>query len=69
MAVARGRSRKRSAPRRMKKLIRLFEDEGGATALEYGLLVAAIAAVLIVVAYFAGSRVSNTFNTVSQHIS
>jgi pilus assembly protein Flp/PilA len=53
----------------MKKLIRLVEDEGGATALEYGLLVAAIAAVLIVVAYFAGSRVGNTFNSVSQHIS
>jgi hypothetical protein len=31
-------------------------------------MVAAVAAVLLVVAYFAGARVSNSLNNVAQHI-
>ena len=49
-------------------LTKLLEDEGGATALEYGLMAAAVAGVLIVVAYFLGARVGNTLNNVAAHI-
>ena len=43
----------------LKNLIKLFKDEEGATALEYGLMAAAVAGVLIIAAYFLGGRVSN----------
>ena len=63
----------RAADRRrrpmLKNLIKLLKDEEGATALEYGLMAAAVAGVLIVVAYFLGGRVSNGLNNVAQHIS
>ena len=49
-------------------LRRLLRDEKGATAIEYGLMAAAIAGVLIVAAYFLGGRVSNQINNVAQHI-
>ena len=53
----------------LKNLIKLLKDEEGATALEYGLMAAAVAGVLIVIAYFLGGRVSNGLNNVAQHIS
>jgi pilus assembly protein Flp/PilA len=49
-------------------LIKLLRDEDGATALEYGLMAAAVAGVLIVVAYFLGNRVGNSINNVAIHI-
>ena len=49
-------------------LRRLLLDEEGATAIEYGLMAAAIAGVLIVAAYFAGGRVSANINNLAQHI-
>jgi pilus assembly protein Flp/PilA len=49
-------------------MIALLEDEEGATALEYGLMAAAVAGVLIVVAYFLGRKVSNTLNNVATHM-
>jgi pilus assembly protein Flp/PilA len=52
----------------LKNLIKLLKDEEGATALEYGLMAAAVAGVLIVVAYFLGGRVSSTLNNVAQHM-
>jgi Flp pilus assembly pilin Flp len=51
-----------------KSLIELLLDEEGATALEYGLMAAAVTGVLVVVAYFLGGRVSNTINRVAVHI-
>jgi pilus assembly protein Flp/PilA len=51
-----------------KDLIKLLRDEEGATALEYGLMAAAVAGVLIVVAYFLGNRVGNSINNVAIHI-
>jgi pilus assembly protein Flp/PilA len=51
-----------------KNLIKLLKDEEGATALEYGLMAAAVAGVLIVIAYFLGGRVSNAINNVAQHM-
>lgn len=52
----------------LKNLIKLLKDEEGATALEYGLMAAAVAGVLIVVAYFLGGKVSTTLNNVAQHM-
>lgn len=49
-------------------MLELLKDEEGAAALEYGLMAAAIAGVLIFVAYFLGGRVSNTINRVAQHL-
>jgi len=52
----------------LKNMIKLFKDEEGATALEYGLMAAAIAGVLIAIAWVLGGRVNNTLNTVAQHL-
>jgi len=52
----------------MNDLIDLLADEEGATALEYGLMAAAVAGVLILVAYFLGGQVSKTLNNVGQHL-
>jgi Flp pilus assembly pilin Flp len=49
-------------------LNRLLNDEDGITAMEYGLLAAAIAGVLIVVAFFYGNRLGNSINRVAMHI-
>jgi pilus assembly protein Flp/PilA len=49
-------------------LKKLLKDEEGATAVEYGLIVAAIAGLIITVVYLLGGRVNNAFNNVAQHI-
>ena len=46
----------------------LRHDEG-ASAVEYGLLVAAIAAVIVAVVFLLGQRVSSTFDSTNQCIS
>jgi pilus assembly protein Flp/PilA len=46
----------------------LLNDEEGATALEYGLIVAAVAGVILTVVYLAGGRVNNTISTVATHL-
>jgi pilus assembly protein Flp/PilA len=46
----------------------LVKDEDGATALEYGLIAAAIAGVIITVVYLLGRRVSNSLNNVAIHM-
>jgi pilus assembly protein Flp/PilA len=51
-----------------KSLIELLKDEKGATALEYGLMAAAVAGVLIVIAYFLGKKVNNTLSNVAAHL-
>lgn len=52
----------------MKKLINFFKDEEGATAVEYGLLVALIAAVIVTVVTTLGSNVNIKFNEVATAI-
>jgi pilus assembly protein Flp/PilA len=42
-----------------------LEDEGAATAVEYGLIVAAIAGLILVVVFTLGRKVKNAFNNVS----
>jgi pilus assembly protein Flp/PilA len=44
---------------------RFFKDESGATAIEYGLIAALIAVVIITGVTAVGTSLSTTFNTVS----
>jgi pilus assembly protein Flp/PilA len=48
----------------MEKLIRFFKDEEGATAVEYGMIVALIAAVIVVVVGLLGSAISAAFQSI-----
>jgi pilus assembly protein Flp/PilA len=45
----------------MKKLINFFKDEEGATAVEYGIMVAAIAAIIVAAVYTLGGYVHQGF--------
>ena len=49
----------------MSKIIRFFKDEQGATAVEYAIMVALIAAVIIGAVTLIGQRTNATFNTVA----
>jgi len=52
----------------MKKLIKFFKEEDGATAPEYGLMVALIAAVIIGAVTALGAAVQGTFGSVTTAI-
>ena len=52
----------------MKKLMRFFKEEDGATAPEYGLMVALIAAVIIGAVTLLGTTVAGTFGNVTTAI-
>jgi len=47
---------------RMKHLIRFFKDEEGATAVEYAIMVALIAIVIIAMVILVGKRANNAFS-------
>lgn len=47
---------------------RFFGEESGATMVEYGVMVALIAAVCVVIVGTLGQQVNNAFNTVSSKI-
>jgi pilus assembly protein Flp/PilA len=49
----------------MEKLVNFFKDESGAAAVEYGILVALIAVVIITAVTAVGTRLNSTFTTVS----
>jgi pilus assembly protein Flp/PilA len=49
----------------MKKLMSFIRNEEGATAVEYGLMVAAIAAVIVGTVYVLGGHVNTAFDTVN----
>jgi pilus assembly protein Flp/PilA len=49
----------------MKTITRFFKDESGATAIEYGLIAALIAVVVIGAVTAVGTGLSGTFDTVS----
>jgi pilus assembly protein Flp/PilA len=46
-------------------LQRLLRDDGAATAVEYGLIVAAIAGLILVVVFTLGRKAKNAFTNVS----
>jgi pilus assembly protein Flp/PilA len=48
----------------MEKMIRFFKDEEGATAVEYGLFVALIAAVIVVLVKTLGTRIQAAFQSI-----
>jgi pilus assembly protein Flp/PilA len=50
--------------RAMKWLAKFIKEDSGATAVEYGITVAAIAAVIIGVVILVGTKVNTAFNTV-----
>jgi pilus assembly protein Flp/PilA len=52
----------------LRSLRKLFEDEQGATAVEYGLLVAAISALIIALVFVLGNKIKNTFNNVASKL-
>ena len=54
--------------RTMGKLRNFFKDESGATAVEYGLLVALIAMVIITVVTTLGTNLKTKFNSVATSI-
>jgi pilus assembly protein Flp/PilA len=49
-------------------LIRFRRDESGATAIEYGLIAAGIAAAIIVAVNALGGNVNTTFNSISTQL-
>ena len=49
----------------MERIKKFLKDESGATAVEYGLMVAAIAAVIVAVVVGLGGKVNTAFNTVN----
>ena len=52
----------------MKTITKFFKDESGATAIEYGLIAALIAVVIIVSVSAVGSRLSLTFSTIDSSL-
>ena len=52
----------------MKSLHRLLRDKKGATAVEYGIMVAAIAAVIIATVFLIGIEVEAAFDIVLQEM-
>lgn len=49
----------------MKKFFTFLKGEEGATAVEYGLLVALIAAIIVAAVALLGTNISSKFNTVA----
>ena len=52
----------------MEKIKHFFKDESGASAVEYGLLVALIAVVIITAVRLIGTNLSSKFNSVATAI-
>ncbi len=52
----------------MKLIKKLFKNEDGATAIEYGLIAALIAVAAITAMGSLGNNLSNTFNSVSNEL-
>ncbi len=52
----------------MRKLIRFFKDEEGATAVEYAIMVALIAIVIIAAVVLVGEKANNVFSRVGSEM-
>ena len=52
----------------MKKLMRFFKEEDGATAVEYGIMVALIAAVIVTAVTTIGTNLNETFGIVATKV-
>jgi pilus assembly protein Flp/PilA len=60
---------RRKEVRRMEKMKRFLKDEEGVTAIEYGLIAALIAVVIIGAVATLGTNLSSKFSTVATHVS
>jgi pilus assembly protein Flp/PilA len=54
---------------KMTKLVRFVKDESGATAIEYGLIAAAMGLALVATMPLLASAISGTFTSLAGHIS
>lgn len=52
----------------MRKLIQFFKGEDGVTAIEYGLIAALIAVVIIVAVTLLGGNLRNVFNYIAERL-
>lgn len=52
----------------LKNIMKLVRDEDGATAVEYGLIVALIAAIIIITVQNLGTKVNTAFSTVETNM-
>ncbi len=52
----------------MARLLDLLRDDQGATAVEYGLILAAVAGLIIAVTFVMGNKMNNLFNNVQAGI-
>ena len=52
----------------MQKLVRFFNDESGATAIEYGLIASLIAVAIIGAVTTLGTKTASTFSSVSAQL-
>ena len=50
------------------RLMKFFKEDEGATAVEYGIMVAAIAAVIIGIVVIVGQKTENAFNKVANQM-
>jgi pilus assembly protein Flp/PilA len=53
----------------MRKLLAFIKDEEGATAIEYGLIAALIAAIIVGALVVLGQNVSSTFSNIAKAVS
>lgn len=53
----------------MKKMLRFLKNQKGATAVEYGIMVGLIAAVIIALVVIIGGKTNNAFNAVNANMS
>ena len=63
-----GAAKRIKLERQMNKLMRFVKDESGATAIEYGLLAAGIALVLITIVISLGSTLNGVFTSINTGI-
>ena len=52
----------------MNEVMTFLKDEEGATAVEYGIMVAAIAVAILVIVFALGDRIANLFTDVDEAI-
>ena len=52
----------------MKRLMNFFKDEEGVTAIEYGLIAALIALVILIAVVLVGQGLSSTFDNIGTHV-
>lgn len=58
----------RAGGKTMKHLVRFLRDEEGATAVEYGIMVAAIAAVIVTIVIAIGEKTDSAFQKVDTEL-